>query len=171
MKEFFTKYKYVIIPALVLLVIGTIIGIIIISNRNTKGTYKTTVDPDTGEELDISDRSIENGGNNSSGVVVIGLTLLAKVPDVSMNTQQVMAFRDDLASKGIKSLDGYTNLVKVINPVYDTQKYQIVADLKYNNTNNYAKVYITINSAQSIAYTILLDGKTVYSSGNIKVNY
>jgi hypothetical protein len=174
MRNFIKKYRVIIIiGAIVLVIVGGafIISITNRSSNNNQGSSNTTVDPDTGEAIDISDRSPENNGGNNSGVAVLGIDSLSRVPDASISTQQIQAIRDDLATKAINSLPGHGDTLKIITPLFDTTTYNIVANLKYNDTNNYAKIYIALNAPSYVSYYIVLNNNTIYKSGNIPVSY
>jgi uncharacterized membrane protein YdfJ with MMPL/SSD domain len=173
MIDFIKKYRLIIIIVVVVLLVIVAGFIINLSNRPTsdQGTSQISIDPDTGEAIDVSDRSPENNGGQIPSVVVLGLDSLTRVPDASINSQQIQAIRDDLTSKAIKSLPGSGDTLKIITPSFDSSSYNIVANLKYNDSNNYAKIYISLNSPNSVSYYIVLNNITVYKSGDLKVSY
>lgn len=174
MMNFIKKYRVVIIISGVILLIVGGAFLISITNRGTnknQGSSNISIDPDTGEAIDVSDRSPENNGGNNAGVTVLGLDSLSRVPDASISTQQIQAIRDDLSTKAINSLPGHGDTIKIITPSFDTSSYNIVANLKYNDTSNYAKIYITLSAPSFVSYYIVLNNNTVYKSGNIPVSY
>jgi hypothetical protein len=174
MMNFIKKYRIILIISLVIILIIGAAFLISINNRssnNNQGSNNTTIDPDTGEAIDTSNRSPENNGGQTSKIAVLGLDSLSKVPDASISTQQIQAIRDDLSSKAINSLPGHGDTLKIITPYFDNTSYNIVANLKYNDTNNYAKIYITLNAPSYVSYYIVLNNNTVYKSGSIPVDY
>lgn len=173
MMDFFKKYRLFIIIFSILTLIIVVAIIVTMSNRsnNNQGASQISIDPDTGEAIDITDRSPENNGGQIPGIIVLGLDSLTRVPDASISTQQIQAIRDDLTSKAINSLAGHVNTLKIITPSFDTNSYSIIANLKYNDSNNYAKIYISPNSPNSVSYYIVINNSTVYKSGDIPVSY
>ena len=167
MIKFILKYKIFIIASLIV-VVGSIIVIAVMnSGPNTVVDNKEYIDSDTGETIDDSSRSPENGGETSHLTTVIGLEPLTKTADVSLTLEQMLAFRDDLATSGIKTLDGYDSIVKIIKPYYSESQNIIITDLKYNESKAPAKVHISIDTNGGISYLIIRDGVIVYNSGNL----
>ena len=156
--------------SITIIIIGVIIFSINSRNNSSVNSNKTTIDPDTGEAVDVSNRSPENNGGQVSKITVLGLDSLSKVPDASISTQQIQAIRDDLTSNAVNYLTGHGDTLKIVTPSFDTNSYNIVANLKYNDTS-YAKIYITLSAPSYVLYYLTIDNKTVYKSGNIPVQY
>lgn len=175
--QYLAKNKLFIIIGVGVLVLAIIIVIVssIVSNNNKKTVVISSyTDADTGELIDNSNRNPENDGGKNTPTIVIGLTSLKNPPDGTyflITDQQIQTFRDDLTTKGIKSLSDYSNIVKFLNPSSDNPDGIIIADLKYNESKPNAKIHIILYSFRELSYTILLDNKVIYTSDKLSTFY
>jgi hypothetical protein len=172
MIDFIKKYKYIILIAIgliLLIIVIAYIGGLFGGGNDTKDKSGSSIDKDTGEIVNNPKTEKETYGSNAL-VSIIGMNSLAQTIDLQMNPDQIQTLREDLSSKGVKSLEKYDDQLKVVNSKFNENDYRIELDLIYNSSKNPAKMYIYIANGTEFSYSLFVDNKEVYKSGKLFVN-
>lgn len=128
-------------------------------------------DPDTGEVIEVKPGvTDEKFGETGDQTILIGLTSLAGFGSISLNQNQLPIFRDDLLTKGIKTVGSHEKIIKVVRPEINQETYKIEADLILNKDAAPGRLVFDIPDNYEFRYEIWMNGKKVYDSGRLFTN-
>lgn len=122
------------------------------------------VDSDTGETVSTQPNRVPEKAGSDDQVVVLGAKSLYDIGSVGLTSAQTSLFSQDLSTNAVEKLPPHDQIIKVVNPVYQSSKNILYAELIYKEKVKPLSVEIMIDSIYRFTYVLKKDGSTIYSS-------